>query len=158
MLAFLLLGLAIAWSTFVAAIVVESARVGGRTISLLGHTLLAPGEPLGVWILTTFAAAAGLALTCSLAFARGRRLERRMAAELDARLDELSRRNIGLQARQEMLRRRVSELRSRVGELTDRRDALLEEVGGDDVVGLMDGEAHGSVVDLASRRTKRRFR
>jgi hypothetical protein len=158
MLPFLLVALSIAWSTFVVAVVAGSARFGGRTISLFDHRLLTPGEPLGVWILTAFSATAGVALACSIASARARRLRRRMAAEFDARWDELSRRNLGLQARQEMLRRRVSELRSHVGELTDRRNALLEEVGGSDAVGLSDGDGHRSVVDLAARRTKRRFR
>ena len=156
MLPYVIVGLSAAWSAFVVEIVVESAPVGGRTISFLGHTLLTPNEPLGVWILTSFAATAALAMAVSVAYAWGRRLERRMAAELDARWAELSRRNVGLQARHAVLRRRVAELRSHVGELTDRRNALIGEVG-DDVIGRRD-EGHRSVVDLASRRTKRRIR
>jgi hypothetical protein len=158
MLPYVMVGLSAAWSAFVVKIVAESARVGGRTISFLGHTLLEPGEPLGVWILASFSAVAALATAASIAYMWGRRLERRMTAELDARWAEVSRRNVDLQARHAVLRRRVAELRSHVGELTDRRNALIAEVGDDGGAPGPDVDGHRSVVDLASRRPNRRIR
>ena len=153
----LLIGLATIWSLFVVDMVVESGPSAGRTLVFVGHVLMRPGEPWGVWILAGLSAGAALGLGSALAYARGRRLEHRMAAELDARWEELSRRNVGLQARHASLRRRVSELRSHVTELTDRRDALVGELG-DALVPATDADGERSVIDLAERRTKRRRR
>lgn len=72
--------------------VVESANVDARDIILFGHTFLSPGTPAGPWILIGLVAAAVLAWLAVTTRSRGRRLERRMAEELDARRDLPSRR------------------------------------------------------------------
>ena len=63
----------------------------------------------------------------AVAYARGRRLERRMAAELDARYQEITAKAAGDVARGGLLSWRVAELRTSMDELTARRDEILAE-------------------------------
>ncbi|HVD69590.1 MAG TPA: hypothetical protein VNG34_01900 [Actinomycetota bacterium] len=65
--------------------VAESARSGARELVVFGHEVASPGSPGGTWILIGLAVAAALAWAAAFAWSRGHRLERRMAAELDAR-------------------------------------------------------------------------
>jgi hypothetical protein len=67
--------------------VAASVPSDARDIVMFGHTLSSPGSPGGVWILIGFVATAALAWTVAIAWSRGTRLERRMAAELDERRD-----------------------------------------------------------------------
>jgi hypothetical protein len=119
---------AAAWSALAVDTVVESARAGSGSIVVLRTTLLTPGVRLGVPILCGLAASAGLAMAAAVAHARGRRLERRMAAELDARHQEITARAAGDVARAGLLSWRVAELRTSMQELTGRRDQLLAEM------------------------------
>ena len=81
--------LATAWSALVAELVIESARTGARELVAFGYVLAAPSGSIGIWILCGVSATAALALVSAVAYARGRRLERRMAAELDERREQL---------------------------------------------------------------------
>jgi hypothetical protein len=110
-------------------LVVESARTGGQQIVFLGRTVLSPGSPeMGILILCGVSAAAALAFVSAVAHARGRRLERRMAAELDERYSQLAERDAGDAALTRLLEHRVDELQTSVDKLTTRRDALYEEL------------------------------
>jgi hypothetical protein len=128
MAGFVAIVVAAAWSALVADTIVESASGGADSIVALRRTLLAPGVRPTVLILTGLAASAGLAMATAVAYARGRRLERRMAAELDARYQEMTARAAGDVARAGLLSWRVAELRTSMQDLTGRRDELLAEM------------------------------
>lgn len=119
--------LATAWTAVVVETIIESARAFGGSIQFLGRTMLTPGIRPGVVILCGLAASAGLAWAAAVAYARGRRLERRMAAELDARYQEITAKAAGDVARAGLLSWRVAELRTSMDELTARRDEILAE-------------------------------
>jgi hypothetical protein len=116
------------WTAFVVETIIESARAFGGSILFLGHTLLTPGIRPGILILCGLAATAGLAWTAALSYERGRRLERRMAAELDARYQEMTTQAAGDVARAGLLSWRVAELRTSMDGLTERRDEILAEM------------------------------
>jgi hypothetical protein len=115
--------LATAWSALVIELVIESARTGARELAAFGYVLAAPGGSVGIWILCGVSATAALAMVSAVAYARGRRLERRMAAELDGRWEEISERNAGDATRIRLLSWRVAELQTLVNRLGDDRAA-----------------------------------
>ncbi len=116
------------WTAFVVETIFESARAFGGSILFLGRTLLTPGIRPGILILCGLAATAGLAWTAALSYERGRRLERRMAAELDARYQEMTAQAAGDVARAGLLSWRVAELRTSMDSLTQRRDEIIAEM------------------------------
>jgi septal ring factor EnvC (AmiA/AmiB activator) len=128
MLAWFNLLLATVWTVGVVDAVVESADRGGRTLTAFGRQLFEPGVPAGIYILCGLAASAALALVTTVARVRGRRLERRMAAELDDRVDEVSQRAAGDAARAQLLRHRIAELQTSLDELVARRDEANQEL------------------------------
>ena len=119
---------ATAWSALAADAVIESARAGDGSLVVLRRTLFTPGLRPGIVILAGLAAFAGLAMAAAVAYARGRRLERRMAAELDARYQEITARAAGDVARAGLISWRVAELRTSMQDLTGQRDRLIAEM------------------------------
>ena len=115
--------LATAWSAVVIELVLESARTRGRELVAFGSVLAAPGGTAGVLILCAVSATAALAMVTAVAYARGRRLERRMAAELDGRWEEISERSASDATRIRLLSWRVAELQTLVNRLGDDRAA-----------------------------------
>ncbi len=116
------------WTAFVVETIIESARAFGGSILFLGRTLLTPGIRPGILLLCGLAATAGLAWAAALSYERGRRLERRMAAELDARYQEMTAQAAGDVARTGLLSWRVAELRTSMDSLTQRRDEIISEM------------------------------
>lgn len=109
--------------------VVESIADGGRGVVALGGSIaLDSGTTTTLTILTALTAGAALAWVAAIASALGRRVEGRMAEELDARWDAQSRHNAGVEGRNKLLEYRVSELQAKLEELTERRDALVDEI------------------------------
>ncbi len=119
---------ATAWTALVAETVIESARVSGRSIVVFGQTVLTPGTRPGILILCGLAASTALAWTAVVAHVRGRRLEQRMAAELDERYQEITTRAAGDVARAGLISWRVDELRTSMEELSERREQILAEM------------------------------
>jgi len=115
--------LATTWSAVVIELVIESARTRGRELVAFGSVLAAPGGFAGIWILCGVSATAALAMVTAVAYARGRRLERRMAAELDGRWEEISERSASDATRIRLLSWRVAELQTLTDRLADDRAA-----------------------------------
>jgi ABC-type anion transport system duplicated permease subunit len=126
--AYIAIVLATVWTAFVVETIIESARAFGGSIIFLGRDLFMPGIRPGILILCGLAATAGLAWAAALAYERGRRLERRMAAELDARYQEMTTQAAGDVARAGLLSWRVSELRTSMDDLIANRDRIQAEM------------------------------
>jgi hypothetical protein len=115
--------LAALWGAVAVELVVESVRVDGTALVAFGHVLAAPPVAVTIVVLCVVSASAALALVIAVAYVRGRRLERRMAAELDARWAALAEREGADSARQELLTWRVAELQTLVDDLLAERTA-----------------------------------
>jgi hypothetical protein len=75
--------LAAAWTVVAADAIAESARTDGRSIVVFGTILGNPGSPGGIWILIGAAVVAMLLWAVAIAILHGRRLQRRVDAQLD---------------------------------------------------------------------------
>ena len=113
--------LAALWSALSFEMVLESARVGGRALMLFGHVLVVPPVSVTITVLCVVSATAALAMVTAVAYARGRRLERRMAAELDERWAELAERDAADKARNGLMVWRLAELQTLVDQLLEDR-------------------------------------
>jgi hypothetical protein len=113
--------LAALWGAVAVELVIESARVDGTALVAFGVVLATPPVEVTIVLLCLVAASAALALAIAVAYVRGRRLERRMAAELDARWAELAEREGADKARTELLMWRVDELQALVDQLLEER-------------------------------------
>jgi hypothetical protein len=122
------ISLATVWTAVVIETIIESVRAFAGSIVFLGQTVYDPGTRPEILILCGLAATAGLAWSAAVSYARGRRLERRMAAELDTRYQEMTTRAAGDVARAELTAWRVAELRTSIDELLARRDEILAQM------------------------------
>lgn len=122
------ISLATLWTAVVIETIIESVRAFAGSIVFLGQTFYDPGTQPEILILCGLAATAGLAWSAAVSYARGRRLERRMAAELDTRYQEMTTRAAGDVARAELTAWRVAELRTSMDELLVRRDEILAQM------------------------------
>lgn len=128
MFAAFLLTVSALWTAVVVDIIAESASSGATKISLFGRVLSEPSSAAGIVLLTALAASAAVALSSAIAYSRGRRLERQMAAELDERWEAISQRSAGSVARGELLEWRSADLQTTLNELLSKRDELLAEI------------------------------
>ena len=115
------------WCAVSIEMVWETARTEGRALVLFGHVVAAPPVSATIVIVCAVSAAAALAMAIAVGYARGRRLERRMAAELDARWAELAERDAGDAARRELLNWRLAELQTLVDRLLADRQAATRK-------------------------------
>lgn len=124
-----LIALAITWLVAVVDTVIESAKVGAEAIVMFDSEIwIPPSTEVGILFLCALSATAAFAVVTAIAMARGRRLRKRTAAELSARIEELQRTQIGPAGLATLLPSRVAELQSSVETLTARRDDLLDEI------------------------------
>ena len=114
------------WCAISIEMVWETARTDGRALVLFGHVVAAPPVSATIVIVCAVSAAAALAMAIAVGYARGRRLERRMAAELDARWAQLAERDAGDAARRELLNWRLAELQTLVDRLLEDRRVASE--------------------------------
>ena len=124
----ILVALSAACAAAVTDIVAESASSGLTQLTLFGNELFTTSGRGGVFIVAALVAAATAALVASLAALHGRRIERRMASELDERWQQLSERNAGFEARNELLTWRARELENQIEDLSSQRDEMIEEM------------------------------
>jgi hypothetical protein len=124
----ILLSLSAACAAAVTDLVAESASSRLKHITLFGNELFTTGGRTGIFITAALVAAATTALVASLAALNGRRIERRMASDLDDRWQQLSERNAGFEARNELLTWRARELENQIEDLSAQRDEMIEEV------------------------------
>jgi hypothetical protein len=117
--------LASVWCALVVEVVQESVRTEGRALVAFGRVLAAPPANTTMFVLCVLSASAALAMVTAVAYARGRRLERRMAEELDARYAELAERDAGDTAHR-LLTWRLAELQTLVDRLLSERQAAVE--------------------------------
>lgn len=75
--------LATAWTVVAADAIAESARTDGRSIVVFGTTIANPGSPGGIWILIGAAVVAMLLWAIAISILHGRRLQRRVDAQLE---------------------------------------------------------------------------
>ena len=115
--------LAAVWCAIAFELVAESARVQGRALVLFGEVFATPSVSVTIGVLCLVSASAALAMVIAVARARERRLERRMAAELDARWAALDQRDAGDVASKNLLSWRVTELQTLVEQLLAEREA-----------------------------------
>jgi hypothetical protein len=122
------IAIATLWTAVVVETILESGRSYGVSIVFLRRELLRPGIRPGLFILCGLAASAGFVWAGAIAYARGRRRERQMAAELDARYEAISMKAAGDAARAGLMSWRIDELRTSMEDLSDRREQLLAEM------------------------------
>lgn len=113
--------LAVVWCAISIQLVLETARVHASSLVLFGDVVATPSASVTIVVLCVVSASAALAMVTTVAYARGRRLERRMAAELDARWAEIAERDAGDAARKELLSWRLAELQTLVDRLLAER-------------------------------------
>jgi hypothetical protein len=118
--------LASVWCAVVVEVVQESVRAEGRALVAFGRVLVVLPLDTTMLVLCAVSASAALAMVAAVAHARGRRLERRMAAELDARYAALAERDAGDTARR-LLTWRLAELQTLVDRLLEERKAVVAE-------------------------------
>lgn len=118
---------AAAWATLATQLVLESARAG-RGLVLFGQLLADPGPGWTLVIVAAVAASAAVAMCAAVGDVRGRRLERRMAAELDARWDELARIETEQRERRDQLAGRVAGLHRQLEALMRERAEIEQHV------------------------------
>jgi hypothetical protein len=116
------------WTAAVVETIFESVRAFGGGIQIFGRTIIAPGIRPSIFVLCALAASAGIAWAAAIAYARGRRLERRMAADLDARYQEMTTQVAGDIARAELATWRADELGASLEGLVRQRDEILAEM------------------------------
>jgi hypothetical protein len=117
--------LASVWCALVVEVVQESVHTEVRALAAFGRVLAAPPMNITIVVLCVLSASAALAMVTAVAYARGRRLERRMAEELDARYAELAERDAGDTAHR-LLTWRLAELQTLVDRLLSERKAAVE--------------------------------
>jgi hypothetical protein len=116
--------LASLWSALVVQVVLETVRMEGKAVVAFGRVLATPPLNVTILVLCALSASAALAMVIAVAHARGRRLERRMAAELDARYADLAERDAG-DTSQRLLSWRLAELQTLVDRLLEERKAAI---------------------------------
>lgn len=132
-----LLIVATSWTVVTIAAIAESARSDAREIIVFGTTVLEPGSPAGVWILVGMAVLALLLWALWISYARGHRLEQRMATELEEGWSEspplresaaTTTAPVEDALADEGPRRSAAEIDEEMAELEERRDDLFVEL------------------------------
>jgi hypothetical protein len=127
--AFLRITLAAAWAGVVVDVVVETAAAPAAGITAFGVVRAEPGVTATIWAVAGLAASAVAGLALAFALTWNDHVERRVAADLDARFERLAAESAVLGARHEKLAARIAEQHRRMESLARERQAVEEELG-----------------------------
>ncbi len=145
--------LASVWCALSVAFVAGTVQRGGRALAFAGRPLAVTPVSVTIVVVCAVSVTAALALAAALAYARGRRLERRMAAELDDHWAALAEREAADAARTRQLARGVAELQTLVEGLVGERAA--GEVRARHLAAVPDGEGDPALNRLIARASIR---
>jgi chaperonin cofactor prefoldin len=127
-LSFPRIGLAGAWAAMVVDVVAETAAAPGAGINGFGVVLAEPGDTITIWVIAGLAGSAVGGLVLALTRTTHDRVERRVAADLDARFERLASESAAFTAQREKLAGRVAELHGRIESLTRERQAIEDQL------------------------------
>ncbi|MEP7059605.1 MAG: hypothetical protein ABI828_02635 [Actinomycetota bacterium] len=124
-----LLALSALWTTVVIDVIVEAASSKATQLSLFGRDVSSPTSTgAEIVIVSALAASAAFAVSAALASWNHRRLERRMATEVDERWEAVSREQADAATRTDLEEWRTTDLQNSLDMLLTKRDELLAEI------------------------------
>jgi hypothetical protein len=122
---FLLAALGTAWTAFAVDIVIESTLSDSNRLILFGRTVVGTSATVEVFVCVVLGMTVAAIVTGWLVGSSRRRRDVQLRADVDARWEEISTRNAGVEARNELLEWRYQDLQEQVDVLIARRDELL---------------------------------
>jgi hypothetical protein len=125
--AFLVAALATAWTAFAVDIVIESTLDDSNRLVLFGRTVIDTSSTVEVFACVALGMSVAAVLTAWVVGTTRRRRETQLRADVDERWEEISTRNAGMEARNELLVWRLKDLQEQVNTLVARRDELLAD-------------------------------
>ena len=125
MIGFLLAALGTAWTAFAVDIVIESTLDGANRLVLFGRTVIDTSSTVEVFACVGLGMTVAAIVTGWLVGSSRRKRDAQLRADVDTRWEEISTRNAGVEARNELLEWRYQDLQEQVETLIARRDELL---------------------------------
>jgi hypothetical protein len=122
---FLLAALGTAWTAFAVDIVIESTLSDSNRLILFGRTVVDTSATVEVFVCVVLGMTVAAIVTGWLVGSSRRKRDVQLRADVDARWQEISTRNAGVEARNELLEWRYQDLQEQVDVLIARRDELL---------------------------------
>jgi hypothetical protein len=122
---FLLAALSTAWIAFAVDIVIESTLSDSNRLVLFGRTVIDTSATVEVFVCVALGMTVAAIVTAWLVGSARRKREVQLRADVDTRWEEISTRNAGMEARNELLEWRYQDLQEQVQVLIARRDELL---------------------------------
>ena len=125
MIGFLLAALGTAWTAFAVDIVIESTLSDSNRLILFGRTVVDTSATVEVFVCVVLGMTVAAIVAGWLVGSSRRKRDVQLRADVDARWEEISTRNAGMEARNELLEWRYQDLQEQVEVLVARRDELL---------------------------------
>jgi hypothetical protein len=122
---FLLAALGTAWTAFAVDIVIESTLDDANRLVLFGRTVIDTSSTVEVFACVGLGMTVAAIVTAWLVGSSRHKREVKLRADVDTRWEEISTRNAGVEARNELLEWRYQDLQEQVETLIARRDELL---------------------------------
>ena len=122
---FMLAALSTAWTAIAVDIVIESTLDDSNRLVLFGRTVIDTSATVEVFVCVVLGMTVAAIVTAWLVGSARRKHEVQLRADVDARWEEISTRNAGMEARNELLEWRYQDLQEQVEVLVARRDELL---------------------------------
>ena len=124
---FMLAALATAWTAFAVDTVIESTLDDRNRLVLFGRTVIETSSSVEVFACVGLGMSVAAIATAWIVGSARRRRETQLRADVDDRWEEISTRNAGMEARNELLVWRLKDLQEQVNTLVARRDELLAD-------------------------------
>jgi phage baseplate assembly protein gpV len=122
---FMLAALSTAWIAFAVDCVIESTLDDSNRLVLFGRTVIDTSATVEVFVCVALGMTVAAIVTAWLVGSARRKREVQLRADVDTRWEEISTRNAGMEARNELLEWRYQDLQEQVEVLAARRDELL---------------------------------